>query len=42
LLENPEKAAEMGRFGRERVVNELSWDYEKPKLIGAYKKLLKL
>ena len=42
LLENPEKAAEMGRFGRERVVNELSWDFEKPKLIGAYKKLLKL
>lgn len=42
LLENPEKAAEMGRFGRERVVNELSWDYEKPKLIGAYKKLLGL
>ena len=41
-LENPEKAAEMGRFGRERVVNELSWDFEKPKLIGAYKKLLKL
>jgi len=42
LLENPEKAAEMGRMGRERVVNELSWDYEKPKLIGAYKKLLGL
>ena len=42
LLENPEKASEMGKFGRERVVNELSWDYEKPKLIGAYKKLLGL
>ena len=32
----------MGKFGRERVVNELSWDFEKPKLIGAYKKLLGL
>ena len=42
LLENPEKASGMGKFGRERVVNELSWDFEKPKLIGAYKKLLGL
>ena len=42
LLENPEKAAEMGRFGRKRVESELSWDYEKPKLIAAYKKLLGL
>ena len=42
LLDNPEKAAEMGRFGRKRVETELSWDYEKPKLIGAYKKLLGL
>ena len=40
LLDNPEKAAEMGRFGRRRVENELSWEYEKPKLIGAYKKIL--
>ena len=36
------KAAEMGAFGRKRVQNELSWDYEKPKLISAYKKLLGL
>lgn len=42
LLENPEKALEMGRFGRKRVETELSWDYERPKLIGAYKKLLKI
>lgn len=42
LLENPEKAQEMGRFGRKRVETELSWDYERPKLIGAYKKLLKI
>ncbi len=42
LLDNPEKAAEMGRFGRKRVENELCWEYEKPKLIGAYKKILGL
>lgn len=42
LLDNPEKAAEMGRFGRKRVETELSWDFEKPKLIGAYKKILGL
>ena len=40
LLDNPDKAAEMGAFGRKRVQNELSWDYEKPKLISAYKKIL--
>ena len=42
LLDNPEKAAEMGEFGRNRVVNELCWDFEKPKLIGAYKKILNI
>ena len=42
LLDNPEVAAKMGQFGRHRVETELSWDYEKPKLIGAYKKLLGL
>jgi glycosyltransferase involved in cell wall biosynthesis len=42
LLDNPEKAAEMGAFGRNRVQNELSWDFEKPKLIRAYKKILGL
>ena len=40
LLDNPEKAAEMGAFGRKRVQTELSWDFERPKLIGAYKKIL--
>jgi len=42
LLDNPEKAAEMGAFGRKRVQNELSWEFERPKLISAYKKLLDL
>ena len=42
LLDNPDKAAEMGAFGRKRVQTELSWDFERPKLIGAYKKILGL
>ena len=42
LLDNPDKAAEMGAFGRKRVQTELSWDFEKPKLISAYKKILGL
>lgn len=41
LLEHPEEASEMGKFGRKRVESELSWDFEKPKLIGAYQKTLK-
>ena len=42
LLDNSDKAAEMGAFGRKRVQTELSWDFEKPKLISAYKKILGL
>ncbi len=42
LLDHPEEAKEMGQFGRSRVENELSWNYERPKLISAYKKLLGL
>ncbi len=36
LLENPELRKEMGEFGRSRVVNELEWKYEAPKLLRAY------
>ncbi len=42
LLDHPADAAKMGAFGRKRIETELSWDFEKPKLVGAYKKLLKL
>lgn len=41
LLANPEKRAAMGKFGRERVANELSWSHQVEPLISAYKKLLK-
>ena len=39
LLDNPELRKTMGEFGRERVVNELEWEYEVPKLLAAYDQL---
>ena len=36
LLDDPAKREEMGDFGRTRVINELSWEYEEPKLLQAY------
>jgi glycosyltransferase involved in cell wall biosynthesis len=39
LLDNPAKRAEMGEIGRKRVVELFEWQYEVPKLLGAYEKL---
>jgi glycosyltransferase involved in cell wall biosynthesis len=36
LIDDPERRAQMGAFGRRRVENELEWRYEAPKLIAAY------
>ncbi|HKQ26595.1 MAG TPA: glycosyltransferase family 4 protein [Burkholderiales bacterium] len=36
LLDDPARRAEMGRFGRRRVTNELEWRYEVTKLLAAY------
>ncbi len=36
LLDDPDKRAAMGSFGRERVERELTWDREAPKLLAAY------
>lgn len=36
LLGDPQRRERMGVYGRERVQNELSWDYEAPKLLEAY------
>lgn len=41
LLDTPQKRAEMGEFGQKRVHTKLAWDYSKPFLIEAYKKLFK-
>ncbi len=39
LLDDPARRARMGEFGRNRVVNELEWEYEAPKLLAAYERL---
>jgi glycosyltransferase involved in cell wall biosynthesis len=36
LLDNPQKRASMGAFGRARVERELAWTFEAPKLMAAY------
>jgi len=36
LLDDPEAREKMGRFGRNRVENELEWKYEAPRLLHAY------
>jgi glycosyltransferase involved in cell wall biosynthesis len=36
LLADEQMRARMGRFGHDRVVNVLSWEYEAPRLLAAY------
>lgn len=40
LLDDPDRRAQMGAFGRWRVENELEWKYEVPKLLSAYETVL--
>lgn len=42
LLNNCEDRKKMGEYGYNRVLNELSWDHEKDKLVSVYKKALKI
>lgn len=39
LLDDPERRRRMGEFGRRRVVEELAWPHEAPKLLEAYDRL---
>lgn len=39
VLDNPERAAEMGRNGRKAVVNKFNWETESKKLINMYETL---
>lgn len=39
LLDDSELRKTMGEFGRNRVLKELEWEYEAPKLLAAYKAL---
>ena len=40
LLDNPDKAKEMGEFGRKRVEGELAWEYSVKNLLAAYERAL--
>jgi glycosyltransferase involved in cell wall biosynthesis len=40
LLDDPARREVMGRFGRHRVMHELEWRYEAPKLLAAYDAVL--
>jgi glycosyltransferase involved in cell wall biosynthesis len=40
LLDDPERRAEMGRRGRERVERELAWGHQVPRYVGVYESLL--
>lgn len=39
LLDDPDRRAEMGRIGRARVEQELSWDFQVDPLIAAYRRV---
>jgi glycosyltransferase involved in cell wall biosynthesis len=39
LLDAPERCKLMGKYGKNRVKNELEWNYEVPKLLRAYEVL---
>jgi glycosyltransferase involved in cell wall biosynthesis len=38
LIDDPGARDRMGRFGRDRLKNTLSWDFQVPELIAAYKR----
>ena len=37
LLDDPQRREQMGAFGRKRVLEELQWSHEAPKLLAAYR-----
>ena len=41
LLEDPERRRQMGEYGRNRVVNELSWEHTSKALIEGYNRFLR-
>ncbi len=40
LLDDPKKRKMMGEFGWHRIQKKLNWEYELPKLLNAYQKIL--
>ena len=41
LLNDPERRKRMGEYGRNRVVNELSWEHTSKALLEGYEKFFK-
>ena len=41
LLENPERRKQMGEYGRNRVINELSWEHTSKALLEGYDRYFK-
>jgi glycosyltransferase involved in cell wall biosynthesis len=39
LLDDPERRRRMGAYGRRRVIEQLEWRHEAPKLVAAYQAL---
>lgn len=39
LLDDPDRRRKMGEFGRNRIINELEWKHEAPKLLASYNAL---
>jgi glycosyltransferase involved in cell wall biosynthesis len=39
LLDDPDRRKAMGEYGRKRVLEELEWRHEAPKLLAAYQAL---
>ena len=39
LIDNPEEGRKMGRLGRRRVLEKLSWDHSVPHLLAAYERV---
>jgi len=42
LVDDPERCAKMGAYGRERVIKELNWQHQIDPLLVAYKQALDL
>ncbi|MDZ7739348.1 MAG: glycosyltransferase family 4 protein [Bacteroidales bacterium] len=42
LVDRPELRKEMGEYGYNRIINELSWDYESTRLLDFYDRVLNL
>ncbi len=39
LMDDEELRKELGLFGKKRLIDELDWKYEVPKLLSAYEKV---